>query len=446
MKKFSVIPCLLLAIGIFTSGCLVTPAFAQDVGAVHELQRVIEAQQKQLEMQQEQLQLQQKQLDEQMQLMQVLQSQVKTLAEDSKATVQVPALAEGTKASGSVPADKVVTSGEERVKLIISGQVNRAVNIVDDGKNTEAYFVDNDNSESRVRFVGTAKINDDLTLGSRIELTIAPNKDGQVDQNNKETNNIFDQRWTEVSLESKRFGKLSLGKGATASYTAGAVDLSQTGVISYATIADTAGGMLFRQSNDDTLTNVRVSDAFNSLDGLNRQSRVRYDTPTFHGFHLATSAISDQRYDVSLWWGGQGYGFKAAGAVALANPNEDDTDFQYNGSCSLLHEETGLNLTLSAGLKERDNQGDAEYSYVKVGWLTRLTSFGDTAFGIDYARSLNQPTDNDEGYSIGAAAVQQFEKYGTEVYMLYRIYSLDRDLDPNVEDISVVSVGTRVKF
>jgi predicted porin len=320
------------------------------------------------------------------------------------------------------------------------------VNIVDDGKNTEAYFVDNDNSESRVNFVGTAKATDDLTIGSRIELTIAPNKAGEVDQNNQETNNVFDQRWAEVSLDSKRFGKLSLGKGATASYTSAAVDLSRTGVISYATISDTAGGMLFRQTSDDTLTDVRVVEAFNNFDGLNRRNRVRYDTPTFYGFHLATSAISDQRYDASLWWGGQGYGLKAAGAAAFAYPNENDTDFQYDGSFSLLHEDTGLNLTLSAGLLERDNQSDAGSLYGKVGWLTRFFSFGKTAFGVDYTRTLNQPTENDDGYSVGAAAVQLFEEYGTEIYLLYRLYSLDRDAAPSVHDISLVSIGARVKF
>ena len=145
-----------------------------------------------------------------------------------------------------------------------------------------------------------------MTIGSKFELAIAPNKSGEVDQKNQETNNIFDQRRTEASLDSKGFGKLSLGKGATASCTSAAVDLSQTGVISYATISDTAGGMMFRQSSDNALTNVRISDAFNSFDGLNRRNRVRYDTPTLYGFRLVTSAISDQRYDASLWWGGQG--------------------------------------------------------------------------------------------------------------------------------------------
>ena len=213
--------------------------------------------------------------------------EARSVADDTKSRVNQISTAKATDVQA--PTEKVVTSGGgERVKLAISGQVNRAVNIVDDGKDTEAYFVDNDNSESRVRFDGTARATDDLTLGSRIELTIAPNKAGrQVNQNNQETNNIFDQRWTEVSLDSKRFGKLSLGKGATASYGSASVDLSRTGVISYATISDTAGGMLFRQKDDDTLTNVRIADAFNSFDGLNRRNRVRYDTPTFYGFHLA---------------------------------------------------------------------------------------------------------------------------------------------------------------
>jgi type II secretory pathway pseudopilin PulG len=434
MKTSSLLYILLLAAGIIGLGLLTMPAFAQDAGKDQELQRVIDAQQKQLNAQQNQLDAQQKQLDTQRQLLQELQTQIESPAEEAKTTVQTPG-------------GKVVTSGGgKRVKLAISGQVNRAVNIVDDGKSTDAYFVDNDNSESRVRFVGTAEATDDLTIGSTIELSIAPNKAGEVDQNNQETNNVFDERIVEATLDSKRFGKLSLGKGHTASYGTASVDLSGTAVISYATIADTAGGMLFRQTSDDNLTNVRIVDAFNSFDGLSRKNRVRYDTPTFHGFHLATSAISDERYDAAVYWGVQGYGFKAAGAAAFAYPNEDDTDFQYDGSFSLLHEDTGLNLTLSAGLLERDNQGDAQNLYAKVGWLTRFFSFGETAFGVDYTRSLNLPTGRDDGYSVGVAAVQQFEEYGTEVYLLYRLHSLDRDADPSVHDINVGSIGARVKF
>jgi hypothetical protein len=59
---------------------------------------------------------------------------------------------------------------------------------------------------------------------------------------------------------------------------------------------------------------------------------------------------------------------------------------------------------------------------------------------------LNLPTDSDDGYSIAGAAVQQFDDYGTELFFLYRLHSLDRGLEPGVQDITVVSTGARVKF
>jgi hypothetical protein len=75
-----------------------------------------------------------------------------------------------------------------------------------------------------------------------------------------------------------------------------------------------------------------------------------------------------------------------------------------------------------------------------------LLSIGETAFSIDYTRSLNLPTDKDDGYSVGVAAVQQIDDYGVELYALYRLHSLDRSVEPDVDDISVVSLGTRVNF
>jgi hypothetical protein len=428
-KAFIIFVVLLLAVQVFFVSTVAAQEGTGDSKTVERLERLIREQQQQLESLQQQLnQLKQTATEAQTQA-----KEAKSVAEEAKKTVQAPV-------------EKAVTSGQERVKLAISGQVNRAVNIADDGKNTKAYYVDNDASNTRVRFVGTAKATDDLTIGSRIEVAIAPNESSEVSQDNEESGDFFDQRWAEVSLDSKRFGKLSLGKGDTASNNSAEVDLSRTDVVQYSAVADIAGGLLYRQTNGDTLTDVSVSDAFKNLDGLSRRNRVRYDTPTLYGFHLAGSLVSDQRYDASLWWGGQGYGFKAAGAAAVAFPNQDDTDFQYDGSFSLLHEDTGLNLTLSAGLQERDNQGDATNFYAKAGWLRRFFPFGETAFGVDYTRSVNLPTGRDDGYSVGAAAVQEFEEYGTEIYVQYRLYSLDRDVEPSVQDINVGTIGARVKF
>jgi predicted porin len=427
--------------GIFGLGNLTTQAAAQESTAVMELRRLVEAQQKQLEVQQRQLASQQKQLEMQekqfelqKQSLQDLQAKFKSIDEE-KPTVTY-----------ATPENVITSDGPGNIKLSISGHVNRAMNVVSDGKDTKAYFVDNDNSESRINIVGTGKINEDLTLGSRLEVSIAPNNAGIVNQIDEEAGDFFEQRWVEVSLDSKRFGKLSLGRGYTASYGTASSDLSGTNVIATSTIADLAGGMLFRQSSDDSLTDIRIGDAFNDFNGLSRKNRFRYDTPKFYGFQLALSAVSDDRYDAGLYWGGQGYGFKAVAAAGIADLSEDDTDFQYSGSFSILHEETGLNLSLAAGGKNRDIQDDATNYFVKAGWLADLFSFGKSAFSVDYTLGENLPTDDDEGYSYGIAAVQQFNDYGAELYGMYRLYSLDRDAEPDVHDIGVSSIGLRVKF
>lgn len=410
---------------------------------IEKLERLLQKQQQQMESMQRQLdhlkQAERRDVDKLGQRVSV----VETEAEEARSLLD----RHKTEDKGFLPPPpRAITSGEDRVKLAISGQVNRAVNIADDGKDTKAYFVDNDASNSRLRLVGTAKATDDLTIGTRIEIAIAPNESSEVSQDDQETGNFIDQRWVEVTLASNRYGKISLGKGDTASNNSAEVDLSRVDVVAYASIADIAGGLRFRQNRDETLTDVSVSDAFNDLDGLGRKNRVRYDSPLFYGFSLAASAVSDGRYDGSLWWGGEGFGFKAVGAVAFADPHEERTGYIYDGSFSMLHKDTGLNLTLSGGLKERDDQDNAGNFYAKAGWMTQLFSFGQTAFGLDYTRSWSLPTDSYKGYSVGLAAVQQFEKYGTEFYLQYRLYALDRDFALDVQDINVGTVGARVKF
>ena len=421
---------LLLAIQLVSVGTVAAQEGTVDPKTVERLERLIKQQQQQLESLQEQLnQLKQTATDAQTQA-----EEAKSVAEETKTAVQAPVA-------------KTVTSGQERVKLAISGQVNRAVNLIDDGKNTDLYFVDNDTSNTRVRFVGTAKATDDLSLGTRLEYAVTSNESGDVSQDNEDTGDFFNVRWADVTLTSNRYGKIWLGRGDTASNNTAEVDLSKVDVLAYSSVADPAGGMLFRESGGgNSLTTVSVANAFNNRDGLSRRDRLRYDTPTFWGFHLAGSAVSDQRYDASLWWSGQGYGFKAAAAAAVANPNNDNSDLQYDGSFSVLHEGTGLNLTMSAGLLDRDDEGDPTNFYIKGGWLTRLFSVGQTGFGVDYTRSLNLPTGRDDGYSVGVAAVQQFDNFGTELYLGYRLYSLDRDVAPSVEDMNVGTVGARVKF
>jgi hypothetical protein len=201
-NTFAVFVALLLAFQPYLVSQVSAQEKTADVEKIERLERLIRAQQQQLELLLQQVnELKHTAADAQAEA-----KEAKSMAEDIESRVDPVATAKASDVQA--PAEKIVTSGGgERTKLSINGFVNRMVNIVDDGKDTDAYFVDNDNAESRVNFVGTAKVNDDLTLGGRIELAIAPNKSGNVNQLDQEIDNIFSQRWTEASLLSKRFGK-----------------------------------------------------------------------------------------------------------------------------------------------------------------------------------------------------------------------------------------------
>jgi hypothetical protein len=404
--------------------------------------QVLQQMQETIRQQQLQLQQQSEQIKAQSEILHKLQQQISTLQQTPLPPVQ------------TVPALPTVTSGNDKVKLSISGQLNRAVVVANDGYNNTLYHVDNTVSNSRIRFVGTAKANDDLTVGTRIEVAISPDRSSAVSQQQKTlTDTYFDQRWVEISLTSKSFGKLSIGKGDAASNTTAEVDLSKTDVVQYASITDMGGGFLFRSKSGtqafipNGASSLKVSDAFNSFDGLSRQSRLRYDSPSLYGFSLAGSLVSNQRSDLALFWGGQGYGFKGAGAFAVSNPKLASAGLLYDGSFSLLHTVTGLNLTLSGALQQYTTRNDATNLYAKLGWLANFTSLGYTAFGVDYTRSQNLAQAGDKGYSVGAAVVQAFEKIATELYFQYRIFSLDRAAgNTPVADINIGTFGARVKF
>jgi predicted porin len=409
-----------------------------DAAIVQQMQETVRQQQKLLDLQDEQLRQQSQNLES-------IRQQITTLQKNAPSPQAPAADLSATIATAAPP--KTLTSGTDRVKLSISGQINRAVSLVDDGGASKLYHLDNNVSNSRIRFVGSLKISDDLQLGTRIELAVSPDNSSQVSQSNQAPGNYFNQRWAEMSLQSKTLGKLSLGKGDAASKGTVIQDLSRTDVVQYAGVSDLAAGMFFRKADSQhSLTTIQIGNAFNYRDGLGRQSRLRYDSPSLLGFMLAGSIVSGQRSDLALYWGGQGYGFRAVGAAAVANPRLSNSGLLYDGSFSLLHSASGLNLTVSGGIQKQTRTKDGTNFYSKLGWIADFTRQGYTAFGLDYTNSGNMPASNNRAWSVGAAVVQSFEKYATELYLQYRIYSLKQGSGVLLDDMQVSTLGVRVKF
>ncbi|MBL4628703.1 MAG: porin, partial [Roseicyclus sp.] len=205
------------------------------------------------------------------------------------------------------------------IQLKISGQVNRAILWGDNGDNDEVFYTDNDNTGTRFRFVASGRLNDDVTAGATIELQFESNSSTDIrfganggTGGTASGTTPVGERIAEVWLNSASMGKLSLGQGNTASNGTAETDLSGTGIASYSLAGGGQDGLQFQNGG---VVGSTVSANFTNLDGGSRRDRIRYDTPTFAGFRLSTSASQGGRNDVALRYANQFAGARIAASI-----------------------------------------------------------------------------------------------------------------------------------
>ena len=358
------------------------------------------------------------------------------------------AMATGAEAAVPVPT-RMATSGTDGVKLSVSGQVNRAALYVDDGDRSRAFHVDNDNSSTRVRWVGTGQVDDDFLVGALVEVQFESNSSANIDidQDGEVSANNFSERHLTLYLDSKRYGRLWLGQGDTASNGTSEVDLSGTSVIAYSGIEDLSGGISFKNAATNAKL-VTIAGAFNQFDGLSRRDRIRYDTPDIGGFTLSSSFVQGDAWDVALRYSAayESIGTRVAAAIAYADGAQRFDFNQVNGSISAIHD-SGLNLTFASGTQDIDGRAtnDPVMVYGKLGYQFAPFTIGTTALAVDYGANDDLAADGDEFSTWGVFAVQNIDKIATELYFGYRNHDLDRP-GVAIDDIDTAVFGARVKF
>jgi hypothetical protein len=419
--------------------------------SIEELEKVIQQQQRQLEAQQQSLQQLQQQLEEVKGSMAVVGDELET---------QKQAVDE----LGGV--SNAAVSGQDNVVLSISGQLNRAVLWSDDGNDKETYFVDNDNSSSRVRFIGEGEINENFIVGGIMEYAIKGNSSTSVNQLDKnESSGTFQGRQISAYVRGDNWGTVTIGQGSTASDGTAEVDHSGTTVVGYSSVADMAGGLFFRQQ-DDSFSDIKVGSAFTNFDGLGRQNRLRYDTPTYSGFTAGVSVsqpdndeeneraadgeTTDNRWDVAGRYSREFGSVTLGAALAYSQVDSPTIDDSWDGSISMLHE-SGFNATLAAARANARSDStraeDAKYWYGKFGYVGKWFSLGDTAIAADYYAGKDVFSDGYDSTSFGLMLVQNVRDYGTEFYAGFRTYDLDAPGGAaQLENITAVMTGARVKF
>jgi hypothetical protein len=412
----------LLLLSVFSSGVLAQPVDAQ---GLEKMQRLIEQQQSQLDAQAKAIEDMKKQL----------QALSKEAPPSAATTEKLPSL------------QSVVKPGSDKVDVQLYGQVNRGVMYADDGNDSDFYFVDNDNSSTRLGINAKTKTGGDLEFGAWFEVQFESNSSSVVSQtNNSAGPDNFTQRHLDFFLESKRFGKLSIGQGNTASNETSEVDLSGTSLIGYSSVEDVAGGLFFFNNTTRSLSGTTVGNVFDNMDGLSRKDRLRYDTPEFFGFALAGSAVENNAADMALRYNRKVSGYKLSGAIAYADPGSLTVDNQLNGSVSILLD-AGFNATLAAGKQfmRASGRDDATFYYTKLGYLKKYFDIGPTAVSFDYAINNDVAQNGDEADAFGLQFVQNLTDWRTELYLGYRHFSLDRTGN-DFENINAFLGGGRIKF
>jgi hypothetical protein len=342
--------------------------------------------------------------------------------------------------------------GDDSSYIELYGQINKGLLIFDDGGSTLGYGpVDNGNSSTRAGARIYGVVNDNWAMGGNLEWEWTPYSTNSVNQLNRGdfdwSTNLL--RKAELYLESKTYGKLWLGQGSMASDGSAEVDLSGTTVVGYALVSDMAGGPFFRYS-DGTLTSVNVKDAFTDYDGLSRKLRVRYDTPQFAGFTVSSSVgtqVVPEETHQTVWDIAARYDktindFKISAALAYSQPGEDQS--LYDGSVSILHQPSGLSLTVAAAYSDEDVV-DGRYGYFKLGYQTNLFEVGKTAFSVDayFGEDIDAAGSNSQ--SFGAQLVQNLDYYQTELYLGLRSYSYEEPAE-DIDKSYAVLAGARLKF
>jgi len=350
--------------------------------------------------------------------------------------------------SAAVGAALLAMSGQvyaqaQGIEVRLSGQVNRAIMHVDDGEESEHFFVDNGISSTRFRLSATAPLTQGLRLGSVFETEFQSNSSSAVTMATRDIAAEFNERHMDVFLEGG-FGKVSLGQGDGAANGAMEVDLSGTSVAHWSGTNNIGGGFAFR-NDAGGLVGPTIGSSITNQDFESRYDRLRYDTPKFGGFSLAGSLGSSGNEDVrefALWYSGDMGGLgRLAGAVGFSKqdgPIDTAEDEVTGGSVSWLHG-SGFNVTLAHSQRETGGR-DRDFTYAKLGY-----KFGKHAVSLDWGRGEHQSAEDDESTMVGVGYVWAPVAWA-DIYAAAKRHTLDAASGVDAQDINIFMVGTRVKF
>lgn len=427
------------------------------------------------------------QVKELMERIDALEKNQKEITPDS--AIQATGTSPKQKANLKLPANVTRERPESPLSLKISGHVNRGIWYASNGAGRNVGHVDNDNSPTRLRIVGSGQWDEKTEIGAILELGIETGSTDEVAVNNFKDNRTGPNiRHADLYIKHKDYGELYLGEGSTA--TDGIVentDLSKTTLLSAggsqsfiagATVYTDATTGLNASPDGEVFKPDRVMDPG---DGGFRQNRLRYNSPAFMGLSVQAShffAGRSNNWDIILKYGAtirdivvrvqtgflQNNNITRTSTFAGEQTGNSTVQAPYNQ----FHLSAGLlfpnGISLFGSMVNRSwfvTDADGTHynvrngtNYVgKLGYQFDYFEAGKTALAIDFGRSegmyfnLRNLNAVYTGTAYGIFATQFLDRIATELYAGYRHFKVSSNIpDNHFNDIFAFLVGARVKL
>lgn len=357
-----------------------------------------------------------------------------------------------------------VRKGNRKVSVELSGHMHNVVMFWDDGRESNAYVLDNDHSGSRFRLKGNASISPGFSAGYLVEIQLNGVGDtGAVNQNDDNAGAGGPGiRHTMLYMSSEELGKVTIGRTSPA-----LDDLTQFGgYLSWAQAdAFVGGGFFLRRSDTGALTSATVSSVVTGFDE-SRRNIVRYDTPKIAGFMLSAAWGEDDYWDIALRFAKEVGDFYLHGAVGYNEDRDGVEDHALKAYGSVYHKPSGL--FVMGSYTEENHEGasteqDEDGYMIAAGVDLRLVSIGKTRVWGSHVHS------NGDGSGMGMVAtsfggtsvthseanrwdvgvVQWIDPAALELFAIYSQYDFDIEVDAAgvpLEQLSMFLVGGRIKF
>lgn len=377
--------------------------------------------------------------------------------------------------------------GNRKVSLEVSGHVNEAILWWDDGVESNAGVYTNDDARTRFRFKGDAKIADGWKAGYLMEFGVRSHNSKRFDQDNPqgEAPGSIDVRHSVWYIDSKKFGRVWVGKTGGASESITEMNLAATkDILKYSDQEDVGLGLFTLVDGASTggVSWRRLIRGGGDQPGEGRRHNlVRYDTPELMGFTGTASWGEDDAWELGLRYKGEFGDFKMAAGIAYGE-NRDITSSepafqcvgnnqrtadgavvetntaiadasckQLGGSVSVMHAPTGIYVNFGAGYMQDDVIGldpgagairgagvvddRSEFYAIEAGIERKFVDLGKTTIFGQYYQNDGGSQDrtfrvngvggdivNSELQSFGLGVVQGIDAAAMHVYLTYRHY------------------------